>query len=108
MEQLQRLADEIAEAYISHLIKETGKTIIEHDGVRGEVVKTFLSSGLVDNAVSAARNSEAAASYENEAYKMLMNLICLNGRDRTITPHGIEVINFMNRKALSKSKPTLQ
>lgn len=108
MEQLQRLADEIAETYISNLVKETGINIIEHNGVRGDVVKTLLASGLVDNAVSAAKNLVATSSYESEAYKMLMNLICLDGRNRTITPHGIEVINLMNRKALSKNKPTLQ
>jgi len=108
MEQLQRLADEIAETYITQLIRETGSSFIEYNNVRGEVVKTFLASGLLDNAVNAAKSLLGAASYENEAYKMLVGLISFNGPNRTITELGIKVISLMNRKALSKNKPTLQ
>ena len=56
MEQLQRLAEVIAETYIRDLRRETGSNVLTVDGVSG-CVEAPLSAGLVDNAVSASKDS---------------------------------------------------
>ncbi|KMK44126.1 hypothetical protein [Pluralibacter gergoviae] len=102
MEQLQRLAEVIAETYIRDLRRETGGNAITVDGLSGNVEKLFLASGLVDNAVSAARTLSGAA-YEGEAYKMLMEFISFDGPEYLLTEHGRQVIAAMNALALKKT-----
>lgn len=46
MEQLQRLAEVIAETYIRDLRRETGSNVLTVDGVSGCVEAPLLSAGL--------------------------------------------------------------
>ena len=109
MEQLQILANVIAETYIRDLMRITGKATKTYEGTTGEVNLLLLSTGLVDNAVWAARNETISKDYVREAYKMLMAMISLDGAEYRLTVHGSEVIEVMTRAALRKNqKPTLQ
>ncbi|EMC3642942.1 hypothetical protein VPR96_003431 [Klebsiella pneumoniae] len=101
MEQLQRLADIIAETYIRDLRRETGDNVITWNGISGNVEKHLLSSGLMDNTISAAR-STCGPAFEREAYQMLLNFISFDGPEYRLTEYGVQVINFMNTLALKK------
>lgn len=105
MEQLQRLADVIAETYIRVLRRETGNTVITWNGISGSVEKYLLAAGLVDNSVSAAKK-QYGATFEREAYQMLLRLISFDGPEYRLTEHGTYVINFMTTKALKKQSAT--
>ncbi|WP_375042340.1 hypothetical protein, partial [Klebsiella pneumoniae] len=105
MEQLQRLAEAIAETYIRDLRRETGDNVITVDGVSGNVETHLLAAGLVDNSVSAAKN-QYGATFEREAYQMLLRLISLDGPEYRLTEHGAYVITFMTTKALKKQSST--
>ena len=85
MEQLTRLADTIAETYVRELERVTGGNTVEYNGVSGQVVPHKLSSGLVDNVISAVRED---ADKEASAYKLLVRLIDIHGREYRITAHG--------------------
>lgn len=105
MEQLQRLAETIAETYIRDLKRSNGNAIVTHDDQSGEVKREQLASGLVDNCISAAKNLNRE-NFEHEAYMMLGEFISLDGREYQITLHGRAVIDTMSRSALSKgAKP---
>ncbi|HBU7752380.1 TPA: hypothetical protein MC892_005174 [Klebsiella pneumoniae] len=105
MEQLQRLAEAIAETYIRDLRRETGDNVITVDGVSGNVETHLLAAALVDNSVSAAKN-QYGATFEREAYQMLLRLISLDGPEYRLTEHGAYVITFMTTKALKKQSST--
>ncbi|EPU3947305.1 hypothetical protein K5R89_17070 [Klebsiella sp. TF21-TM] len=105
MEQLQRLAEAIAETYIRDLRRETGDNVITVDGVSGNVETHLLAAGLVDNSVSAAKN-QYGATFEREAYQMLLRLISLDGPEYRLTEHGAYVITFMTTQALKKQSST--
>ncbi len=102
MEQLQRLAETIAETYIRELIRDNGNAQFTHNDKTGEVRRELLASGLVDNCVYAARNS-GKVDYEREAYSMLMEMISLDGSEYQVTNHGLNVIENMHRNALAKT-----
>ncbi|HBZ16805.1 MAG TPA: hypothetical protein DEO73_13720 [Pantoea sp.] len=102
MEQLQRLAETIADTYIRDRIREHGNAHFSHNGKTGEVRRELLASGLVDNCVYAARNS-GKVDYEREAYSMLMEMISLDGREYQVTKHGLCEIENMHRNALAKT-----
>lgn len=104
MEQLQRLADTIAEIYIRNRIREHGNAHFSHNGKTGEVRRELLASGLVDNCVYAARSS-GKADYEREAYSMLMDMISMDGMEYQVTNHGLNIIENMHRNALDKTAP---
>jgi len=104
MNQLQRLAETIAETYIRDRIREHGNAQFTHSGRTGEVRRELLASGLVDTCVYAARIS-CRADYEREAYTMLMEMISLDGREYQVTNHGMNIIENMHRKALDKTTP---
>ncbi|WP_312053508.1 hypothetical protein [Pantoea brenneri] len=106
MEQLQRLAETIAETYIRDLIREHGNAQFTHKGKIGEVRRELLASELVDNCVYAARTS-GKADYEREAYTMLMEIISLDGKKYQVTNHGLNVIEYMHRIALDKTAPRI-
>ncbi|VEC02020.1 Uncharacterised protein [Cedecea lapagei] len=101
MEQLQRLASTIAETYIRDLKRETGDNTISIDGYTGTIEASLLASGLLDNAVSSAKD-RYTHGFETKAYMMLANLICLDGKEYQLTTHGMKVIDFMIKKALKK------
>ncbi|MFB5173281.1 hypothetical protein AAIO65_11975 [Erwinia amylovora] len=101
MEQLQRLAETIAETYIRDLNRSNGNAIITHNEQTGKVKREHLASGLVDNCIYAAKNLNRE-NFEREAYVMLGELISLDGREYQITRHGKAVIDTLNRSALSK------
>lgn len=101
MEQLQRLAETIAETYIRDLIRNNGTADFTHGDAKGTVTRELLSSGLVDNCVSYARR-RGIADHEREAYRLLMDMISLDGPEYQVTNHGRDVIDYMTRKALSK------
>ena len=103
MEQLQILAEVIAETYIRDLRRETGGNVITVDGVSGNVEKHLLAAGLVDNSVSAAKN-QYGGTFEREAYQMLLRLISLDGQEYRLTEHGRHVITVMSTISLKKNK----
>ncbi|HHG0450863.1 TPA: hypothetical protein ACPSK6_004987, partial [Citrobacter freundii] len=97
MEQLTRLADTIAETYTRDLKRETGGNTVEYNGVSGQVVPHRLSSGLVDNVISAVRDD---ADKEAAAYKLLLRLIDITGREYRLTERGVLVMESMIRNGL--------
>lgn len=108
MEQIQRLAQAIAQTYIRDLERSTGGNTVTYNGVTGCVNRDLLASGLVDNAVAAAKNLKGAIDIEREAYKSLMALISLDGREYQLTDHGKNVIDTATRIELTQNKkPTL-
>jgi hypothetical protein len=64
------------------LKRETGGNTVEYNGVSGQVVPHRLSSGLVDNVISAVRDD---ADKEAAAYKLLLRLIDITGREYRVT-----------------------
>lgn len=106
MEQIQRLAESIADTYIRELLRSNGNTTFTHGGKTGVVRRELLASGLVDNCVYAAR-STGKSDYEREAYTMLCEMISLDGREYQITHHGNAVIESLHRAALTKSVPVI-
>ncbi|EDW0818884.1 hypothetical protein TL53_23005 [Salmonella enterica subsp. enterica] len=100
MEQLTRLADTIAETYVRDLKRETGGNTVEYNGVSGQVVPHRLSSGLVDNVISAVRDD---ADKEAAAYKLLLRLIDITGREYRLTERGVLVMESMIRNGLLNS-----
>ncbi|EAO9400989.1 MULTISPECIES: hypothetical protein [Enterobacteriaceae] len=100
MEQLTRLADTIAETYTRDLKRETGGNTVEYNGVSGQVVPHRLSSGLVDNVISAVRDD---ADKEAAAYKLLLRLIDITGREYRLTERGVLVMESMIRNGLMSS-----
>ncbi|KMV67348.1 hypothetical protein AI29_13790 [bacteria symbiont BFo2 of Frankliniella occidentalis] len=103
MEQLARLSNAIAEAYLRHLKYETGGNQFEHDGISGDIILENLSDGLLTNAYAAAKN-KGKSNVEALAYQYLLPLINLQGRHYQITPEGLALIEFMTVKELSKFK----
>lgn len=103
MEQLQRLAEVIAETYIRDLHRETGSNILTLDGVSGRVEVPLLSAGLVDNTVSLAKDKYGSA-FERKAYRMLMEFISFDGPEYQLTEHGRHVMTVMNTISLKKNK----
>ena len=103
MEQLQRLAEVIAETYIRDLYRETGSNVLTMDGVSGGVEVPLLSAGLVDNTVSLAKDKYGSA-FESKAYRMLMEFISFDGPEYRLTEHGRHVITVMNTISLKKNK----
>lgn len=97
MEQLTRLADTIAETYVRDLKRETGGNTVEYDGISGQVVPHRLSSGLVDNVISAVCDD---ADKEAAAYKLLLRLIDITGYEYRITERGALVMESMIRHGL--------
>ncbi|AXW85749.1 hypothetical protein CKQ53_01300 [Lonsdalea britannica] len=102
MEQLQRLAEAIADAYIRDLVRVSGSAQFSHVGKEGVVRRELLASGLVDNSVYAARLN-GKVDYERAAYPMLMRMISLDGKEYQVTNHGKNIIDGMLRLALTKS-----
>lgn len=100
MEQLTRLADTIAETYVRELERVTGGNTVEYNGVSGQVVPHRLSSGLVDNVISAVRDD---ADKEAAAYKLLLRLIDITGREYRLTERGVLVMESMIRNGLMGS-----
>ncbi|MEH3403037.1 hypothetical protein POV92_05965 [Enterobacter roggenkampii] len=100
MEQLTRLADTIAETYTRDLKRETGGNTVEYNGVSGQVVPHRLSSGLVDNVISAVCDD---ADKEAAAYKLLLPLIDITGREYRVTERGVLVMESMIRNGLMGS-----
>ncbi|EAA0939516.1 hypothetical protein RVN05_00550 [Salmonella enterica subsp. enterica serovar Thompson] len=100
MEQLTRLADTIAETYVRDLKRETGGNTVEYNGVSGQVIPHRLSSGLVDNVISAVSDN---ADKEAEAYKLLLRLIDITGREYRMTERGVLVMESMIRNGLLNS-----
>lgn len=100
MEQLTRLPDTIAETYTRDLKRETGGNTVEYNGVSGQVVPHRLSSGLVDNVISAVRDD---ADKEAAAYKLLLRLIDITGREYRLTERGVLVMESMIRNGLMGS-----
>lgn len=103
MEQLQRLAEVIAETYIRDLRRETGSNVLTVDGVSGCIEAPLLSAGLVDNAVSASKD-KYDSTFERKAYRMLMEFISFDGPEYRLTEHGRHVITVMNTISLKKNK----
>ncbi len=107
MEQLNRLSDAIASAYLNYLRHTTGGTRFEHDGWHGEITHDNLSYGLMINAIAIAKGN-SAANAEAVAYGYLSPLLCLEGCQYRVTEWGVHVIEFMTRKALEKNhKPAI-
>lgn len=101
MEQLQRLAETIAETYIRDLKRNNGTNEVFVDGFSGKVEPHLLASGLVDNIIHYAKGKYGEA-YDLHAYKHMADLICLDGREYNMTQLGIDVINMLTTNSLKK------
>lgn len=100
MEQLQRLAEAIADTYLRELNREQGSALITYNGNTGKVNRELLASGLLDNCIFVAKKAQAE-DFERESYIMLSNMLYLAGPEYQITQHGRDVIETMHRNALS-------
>lgn len=107
MEQLQRLADVIAQTYVDSLRMESGSDLLTVNGITGRVDKTLLMAGLLDNAISAAKDTHGD-NYERHAHAMLMRLINLQGREYLLTPHGVHTITYMLALSLGRQTPIIK
>lgn len=101
MEQLQRLADVIAETYVRDLIRETGSNEFTVDGVSGNVEVSLLSAGLFGNALLSSQK-DTGRTDEKRAYWLLADLISLDGPEYQLTEHGTTAIKKMTEISLRK------
>ncbi|QGU14035.1 hypothetical protein GNG27_04970 [Leclercia sp. 119287] len=101
MEQLQRLADVIAETYVRDLIRETGSNAFSVDGVSGNIEVSLLSAGLYGNALLSSQK-ETGRTDEKKAYWLLADLISLDGPEYQLTDHGTSAIRKMTEISLRK------
>lgn len=107
MEQLARLSNAIAEAYLRHLKYETGGNQFVHDGISGDIILENLSDGILSNAYSAAKN-KGVSNIESLAYQYLLPLINLQTYRYKITSEGLAVIELMIKKSLARFKTNHQ
>lgn len=101
MEQLQRLADMIAETYVRDLIRDTGSNAFTVDGVSGNIEVSLLSAGLYGNALLSSQK-ETGRTHEKKAYWLLADLISLDRPEYQLTDHGVSVIKKMTELSLRK------
>lgn len=101
MEQLQRLAETIADIYVRDLKRETGSDVITLNEVSKKVCPELLASGLVDNIVYFAKEEHGDA-YDTHAYSDMSMMISIDGREYRLTPFGRNLINVLTTNALKK------
>ncbi len=101
MEQLQRLADVIAETYVRDLIRETGSNEFTIDGVSGTVEVSLLSAGLYGNALLSSQK-DSGRTDEKKAYWLLADLISLDGPEYQLTELGTSAIKQITEYSLRK------
>lgn len=102
-EQLQRLGEEIARAYLRHLKETTGGDTVTYDGVTKTVVFENLVFGLVGVAHTNARKHPDDPVLK-DPHKHLSQMINLFSRPYTLTDFGLRVIEMMNEKSIHKER----
>lgn len=108
MDQLQRLAETIAETYIRDLKRSTGSNEVINHGIIGVINKDLLASGLVDNAISAMKDMRQSDDFVRGAYEALLEMISFIGPEYQLTDHGRNVIETATRNSMAKNKkPTI-
>ncbi|WP_314139863.1 hypothetical protein [Buttiauxella noackiae] len=107
MDQLQSLAESIAETYVRDLRRETGSNVITVEGKSGSVDIPLLAAGLVGNALLLSQKNTGITS-ERDAFWILANLIILDGPEYSLTAHATSAITKLTEISLSKqSKPVI-
>lgn len=101
MEQLQRLAETIAEVFVRDLVRNTGSNVFVVDDVTRNVEAEPLSAGLFGNALFASRE-DSGQTDERKAFWLLADLIILDGPEYRLTQHGSDVIRMMIEISLRK------
>ncbi|EPM0412136.1 TPA: hypothetical protein MDQ61_001458 [Klebsiella pneumoniae] len=105
-EQLQRLGEEIARAYLRHLKETTGGDTVTYDGVTKTVVFENLVFGLVGVAHTNARKHPDDPVLK-DPHKHLSQMINIFSRPYTLTDFGLRVIEMMNEKSIHKERGAL-
>ncbi|MBF9782946.1 hypothetical protein I4O55_05625 [Klebsiella aerogenes] len=105
-DQLQRLSEVIAGAYLRHLKETTGGDTVTYDGVTKTVVFEHLAFGLVGVAHTNARRHPDDAILK-DPYKHLSQMINLYTRPYSLTDFGLRVIEHLNEISIHKERGTL-
>jgi len=105
-EQLQRISEEIAWAYLRHLKITTGGTTVTYDGVTKNVDFNELVFGLVGVAHYNARKSPDNDTLK-DPYKSLTEMINLYSKPYTLTEFGLRVIEHLNSISIHRERGTL-
>lgn len=98
-EQLQRLSEEIAGAYLRHLKAVTGGTTVTYDGVTKNVDFDELAFALIGVAHYNAKKNNNNETLK-DPYKSLSEMINLYTRPYTLTTFGISVIEHLNATSI--------
>jgi len=102
MEQLQCLAESIAETYVRDLRRETGSNVITVEDKSGSVDVPQLAAGLVGNALLLSQKG-TGVTCERDAFWILANLIILDGLEYSLTAHATSAITKMTEASLLKT-----
>ncbi|EIX9701415.1 hypothetical protein ACQSH3_09600 [Klebsiella pneumoniae] len=102
-EQLQRLSEEIAGAYLRHLKETTGGNTVTYDGVTKAVIFEELVFGLIGVAHTNARKHPEDQILK-DPHKHLSQMINLFARPYKLTDFGLRVIEMMNEKSIHKER----
>lgn len=102
-EQLQRLSEEVAGAYLRYLKAKTGDDKVTYDGVTKRVIFDELVFGLIGVAHTNARNHPDDPILK-DPHKNLSQMINLFTRPYTLTDFGLSVIEMMNEKSIHKER----
>lgn len=103
MEDLKRLAEEVAKAYLRYLKAQTGSDHVTYDGVTKSISVDELAFGLVGvahyNAKIAPDNPDVS-----DPYKHLSKMINVFSKPYSITDVGVLIIEAMNKKSIHKQQ----
>lgn len=102
-EQLQRLSEEIAGAYLRHLKETTGGDTVTYDGTTKTVIFEQLVFGLAGIAHTNSRKHPDDPILK-DPHKNLSQMINLLSKPYSLTDYGLRVIEFMNEKSIHKER----
>lgn len=103
MDELQRLAQEIAAAYLRHLKSKTGSDTVTYDGVTKKVEFDELAFALVGVAHHNAKNHPEHETL-SDPYKHLNEMLNIYVKPYAITEFGLRVIEHLNEISIHKEK----
>lgn len=105
-EQLQRLSEEVARAYLRHLEATTGGNTVTYDGVTRSITLEELVFGLIGVAHFNAKNHPNDEILK-DPYKHLSHMIDILSKPYVITEFGLKVIEHMNEISIHKQRGVL-
>lgn len=105
-EQLQRLSEEVAGAYLRHLKATTGGNTVTYDGVTKSIIFEELVFGLIGVAHYNAKNHPDDEILK-DPYKHLLHMIDILSKPYVITDFGLKVIEHMNEISIHKQRGVL-